>query len=174
LQHICRRKFVLPLSKLSRQNKLGDEAMRPSSNRSTKKATDLSSKNGQEACLVVFVDKTECRILKGLKPGFRHCFVALRREDQWIICDSLKNHMELFAIDAPFSFDLGKFYCDCGHVVVQGRTANPINSSMIIPDIFTCVAIAKRIIGIRSILTFTPWQLFRLLRSKQDQWELVG
>jgi len=31
----------------------------------------------------------------------------------------------------------------------------------------------KRIIGLRSFWTFTPWQLFRRLLSMKDQWRLV-
>jgi hypothetical protein len=143
------------------------------SNLFAKNACDQNTDNGRVACLVVFVDQTECSFLRFLKPGFRHCFVALQNRDRWIICDSLKNYIELFSIDTPSSFNLGKFYCKSGHRVIQGFLDDTLKSDIVIPEIFTCVAVAKRIIGVRSSWTVTPWQLYRLLRSRKDRWQLV-
>lgn len=70
--------------------------------------------------LVIFVDHTDCKWLKWLKPGFRHCFVALHSGDQWIVCDSLKNRMEIKVFDFPNEFNLAKFYYDQGYTVLYG------------------------------------------------------
>ena len=123
--------------------------------------------------LVVFVGQTECRLLRRLKKGFRHCFAALRSGDRWIICDSLKNQIEFSLFDLPYDFDLGEFYRDRGFTVIAGNGAAGAIANSILPEPLTCVTIVKRIIGIRSFWTLTPWQLFRLLTSKKDDWRLV-
>lgn len=123
--------------------------------------------------LVVFVEQTECRHLRWLKQGFKHCFVALRSGGSWVICDSLKNRMECSLIDLPASFDLPEFYQRRGHTVVVGESSQRKGTGSIIPEPFTCVTVAKRIIGIRSFWTFTPWQLFCLLTSMNDRWRLI-
>ncbi|MGI9485672.1 MAG: hypothetical protein ACR2RF_07280 [Geminicoccaceae bacterium] len=124
--------------------------------------------------LVVFVEQTECYYLRWLKQGFKHCFVALQISDRWVICDSLKNKMVFSIIELPSDFRLSEFYRDRGYIVIAGHGSAQRQSSSIIPEILTCVAVVKRIIGIRSFWTFTPWQLFRLLNSMDDQWRLVS
>lgn len=123
--------------------------------------------------LVVFVGETECRYLNWLKEGFRHCFVALQRENRWIICDSLKNQIEFLIADLPSHFDLGSFYRSQGHTVVAGFDVGLKPDRFMIPELLTCVTITKRIIGIRSFWTLTPWQLFCLLDAMHDRWRLV-
>lgn len=129
--------------------------------------------NDHPEILVVFVGQTECRLLRRLKKGFRHCFAALRTDDRWIICDSLKNQIEFSLFDLPYDFDLGKFYRGRGHTVVIGTGVVSATPTSIVPEPLTCVTIVKRIIGIRSFWTVTPWQLFRLLTSMKDNWRLV-
>lgn len=123
--------------------------------------------------LVVFVGHTECGCLRWLKDGFKHCFVALQSSDKWIICDSLKNHMKFSIVELPSSFSLSRFYLDRGHIVLAGHEATPSEGSLFLPELLTCVGIVKRIIGIRSFWTVTPWQLFCLLRSMSHRWRLV-
>ncbi len=127
----------------------------------------------QSKVLVVFVEQTDCYYLRWLKQGFKHCFVALQMSDRWIICDSLKNQMVFTIIEPPLHFSLGAFYRDKGYTVLARRGVMARRPSSIIPEPLTCVAVAKRIIGIRSYWTLTPWQLFRLLSSMDDQWWLV-
>ncbi len=127
----------------------------------------------QSKVLVVFVEQTDCYYLRWLKQGFKHCFVALQISDRWIICDSLKSQMAFSIIQLPSNFKLEAFYRDRGYTVLARRGATQRNPSSIIPEILTCVAVVKRVIGIRSFWTLTPWQLFRLLSSMDDQWQLV-
>lgn len=129
--------------------------------------------NDHAEILVVFVGQTECRYLRWLKKGFRHCFAALRTGDRWIVCDSLKNQLEFSLIDLPYDFDLGKFYRGRGHTVVTGAGSERVMTASTIPELMTCVTIVKRVIGIRSFWTLTPWQLFRLLISMNNRWRLV-
>ena len=123
--------------------------------------------------LVVFVGKTECRCLRWLKRGFRHCFVALRASDKWLICDSLKNRMKFSIVELPPNFSLSQFYRDQGHIVVAGHGSVPSEGSFLLPEPMTCVTVVKRIVGVRSFWTITPWQLFCRLSSMTDDWRLV-
>ena len=137
------------------------------------RATNGKCGKGYSEVLVVFVGQTECRLLRRLKKGFKHCFAALRTSDRWIICDSLKNQIEFSLFDLPSDFDLGKFYRGRGHTVVTGTGVANADPTSIVPEPLTCVTIVKRIIGIRSFWTVTPWQLFRLLTSTKNSWRLV-
>jgi hypothetical protein len=73
----------------------------------------------------------------------------------------------------PTDFSLGAFYHDMGYTVLTGRGAYIENFRMITPEMLTCVTMVKRIVGIRSFWTLTPWQLFCRLRAMQDRWQLI-
>jgi hypothetical protein len=128
-----------------------------------------------QCAVVVFVDQTDCYWLRALKPGFRHCFVAVQHGSAWLICDSLKTHMELTLLEPPGPFDLGKFYADQGHRVLLGRTASPVRRTAVPLAPLTCVTLAKRLLGVRAPRVCTPWQLFRhLLMARPSGWRLVS
>lgn len=132
-----------------------------------------SDDQGCAEMLVVFVGHTQCRFLAWLKQGFKHCFVAQREGDCWIICDPLKNHMELSLLNLPPNFCLSRFYLDEGYVVVAGYGPRMRRERRACLEILTCVTVAKKLIGIRSFWTFTPWQLFRVLCSMGDAWQIL-
>jgi hypothetical protein len=125
--------------------------------------------------MIVFVDHTECHWLLPLRRGFRHCFVALEHGPAWLVCDSLKSHMELTLLDPPGPFDLAAHYARQGHRVLVGRTGSqqPRNAIALAP--LTCVSVAKRLLGIRAARVWTPWQLFsHLLNAQPCIWRVVG
>ena len=108
---------------------------------------------------LIFVDQTECRWLRGLKRGFRHCFTALPCKGGWLVCDPLKNRIELALVQLPPSLDLPAVYAAQGHRVLLGRLrVMPARPRVLAP--LTCVEIAKRLVGVRAPLVLTPWQLF--------------
>ena len=72
--------------------------------------------------LVVFVDHAECRWLRVLRAGFRHCFVVIRDRSVWLACDPLKDRIELSVLSLPENFDLPGFYAGRGHRVLGGAT----------------------------------------------------
>ncbi len=122
-------------------------------------------RNDIDVC-VVFVDRTECYWLKWLKSGFRHCFVGLRIGDRWLICDSLKTHMELFLPDLPAAFDLPAFYASQGHTVLVGKKVEHESGSHLSAEFLTCVTVVKRILALRTSWIWTPWQLYRFLTGQ--------
>jgi len=124
--------------------------------------------------MIIFVDHTECRWLQPFRRGFRHCFVALEQGSAWLICDSLKSHMELTLLDPPGPFDLATHYARQGHRVLVGKTGlqQPRNAVALAP--LTCVSVAKRLLGIHAAWVWTPWQLFsHLLNAQPCTWRLV-
>ncbi|HEX5079169.1 MAG TPA: hypothetical protein VFV80_08460 [Geminicoccaceae bacterium] len=123
--------------------------------------------------MAVFVDGTECCWLRGLRRGFRHCFVALEHGDAWLVCDSLKSHMELTLLDLPRSVDLGRHYAGQGHRVLIGRTGKQPRQRTLPPGPLTCVSVAKRLLAIRAARVWTPWQLFSYLLRQPHVWRLV-
>lgn len=121
--------------------------------------------NPAQPALVVFVDHAECRWLRCLRAGFRHCFVALRERGAWLTWDPLKDRIELSLLPIPADFDLAGFYADRGYTVLLGQTKpdQPCQALAIAP--LTCVTIAKRLLGVRAPWLFTPWQLCRHLKG---------
>jgi hypothetical protein len=125
--------------------------------------------------MIVFVDHTECYWLQSLTRGFRHCFVALEHGPAWLVCDSLKSHMELTLLDLPDAFDLGKYYANQGHRVLVGRIGPQVPRIAIALAPLTCVSVAKRLLAIRAPWVWTPWQLFsHLLNAQPHIWRLVA
>lgn len=135
----------------------------------------ISPAFGGRSAMVVFVDHTECYWLRPLRRGFRHCFVALEHDSAWVVCDSLKSHMELTLLDLPVSFDLGRYYANRGHRVLVGRTRPRVSRAAVTLTPMTCVSVAKRLLAIRAGLVWTPWQLFsHLLNAQPHIWRLVS
>ena len=127
------------------------------------------------SAMIVFVDHTECCWLQPLRRGFRHCFVALEHGATWLVCDSLKSHIELSLLDLPEAFDLARYYAKQGHRVLAGRIGSPIPRTAIAVAPLTCVNVAKRLLRIRAPGVWTPWQLFSHLLNAQPQiWRMVA
>lgn len=114
--------------------------------------------------IVVFADNRTRLVLQLLRPGFRHCFAALWLGGEWVVCDPLKDRIQLALIPRPADFDLAAFYAGQGHRVLVGRTARQPSRGRCVPSPLTCVAIVKRLLGIRAPTVITPWQLYRHLR----------
>ncbi len=120
-------------------------------------------KRAPKLALVVFVDRG-CVWLRGLKRGFRHCFVALRDGDAWLICDSLKDRIELFVLPVAAEIDLASFYRAQGHRVLIGTTRPKLHRGSLVVAPLTCVTVVKRLLGVKAPWVLTPWQLFAHLK----------
>lgn len=126
---------------------------------------------------LVFVDQTDCRALWRLKRGFRHCFTVLQCEPGWLVCDPLKDRIELSILKLPAGLDLPGFYAAQGHRVLLGQARpGPARRRLAVAPL-TCVEIAKRLVGLYAPLVLTPWQLFcHLQRARADvpRWHPVA
>lgn len=115
--------------------------------------------------LVVFSGRTGVRWLQWLKPGFRHCFVAVDDGTEWLTVDPLLHRLEIRASRLPSAFDLAAEYRRMELDVVEVIPA-PVPLLRAPFGLFTCVETAKRLLGIRARWVLTPWQLHRWLTRR--------
>lgn len=114
--------------------------------------------------LVIFADDHSLRWLRPLSPGFRHCFVAVRRDGCWVVCNPLSHFTDLDVIGAMPAASLAAWYRERGFRVVETETRVP--PPVLAPvRPFTCVEAVKRILGLRAPWVFTPRQLYRHLTA---------
>ena len=125
-------------------------------------SADASDLGGPAPALVVFAGETSLGCLRILRPGFRHCFVAVFRNDHWIICDPLCHRTDLLVISKEAASDLGAWYRHHGLTVIATSVRPaPLRIAPLRP--FTCVEAVKRVLGIHARSVNTPWQLYRYL-----------
>lgn len=115
--------------------------------------------------LVVFHGHGSGWLAKLLHPRFRHCFVAVCREDRWLRFDGQAGLPELDLV-APATIDLAHHYRLLGYVVLPVRVLRRSPRSPWLMG--TCVGGAKRLLGIRAPWVVTPHQLHGYL-SKGDR-----
>lgn len=112
--------------------------------------------------LVVFSGRTGVRWLRWLKPGYRHCFVAVDDGIEWLTVDPLLHRLEIRASGLPSAFDLASEYRRVDLDVIEVAPPSvPLRRAPF--GLFTCVETAKRLLGIRARWVLTPWQLRRWL-----------
>jgi hypothetical protein len=114
--------------------------------------------------LVVFSGRTGVSWLRWLRPGFRHCFVALDDGIEWLTVDPLLHRLEVRASGLASDFDLAREYRRMGLIVLEVAPAAVVMRAAPL-GLFTCVETAKRLLGIRAWHVMTPWQLYRFLRQ---------
>lgn len=114
--------------------------------------------------LVVFSDVTELWWLRPLKPGFRHCFIALSFAQGWVIIDPLSHRTGVAHFPASQEFDLAGWYRQHGLKVVPVKNVSP--QRRVAPFLpYSCVECVKRILGIHAAWVLTPWSLYRHLNK---------
>lgn len=115
------------------------------------------------AAIAVFVDDVQAPWLKFLSRGFRHVFAAVEEGSSWMICDPLKDRIELRLFDLPPGGDLADIFAEQGHRVLVGRAvANRSRHKFALAPL-TCVAVVKRLLGVRAARVLTPRQLYHHL-----------
>lgn len=114
--------------------------------------------------LVVFSGRADLWWLRALKPGYRHCFVALWTIGGWVVVEPLSHHTQVEIIPQSQDFDLAGWYREHGLTVVCTDIFSP--EKRIAPfRPYSCVESVKRILGIHAGWVLTPWQLFRHLNK---------
>lgn len=124
--------------------------------------------------VVAFVGATELPWLRGLKPGFRHCFAALNDGDGWIAVDPLAGRTEVHALPLPPEADAAAWYEAQGHTCVRLSLPRlPARASglrwLCVPC--TCVGQVQRLLGLGG-LALTPWRLYRRLLAVAESQHL--
>ncbi len=133
---------------------------------------DAQSFAGREA-VVVFSGQTDLPWLRLLKPGFRHCLVAVKFDWCWIIVNPLSNRTDMAVGDEMTAEQLANYYRAQGMRVVRTQTMDPGREPSPWRP-FTCVEVVMRILGLRAPAILTPWQLFRKISENTkkvlDKW----
>jgi hypothetical protein len=129
----------------------------------------MSGRDGDAAPPVrawaVFTGQTDLAWLRLLKPGFRHCFLALNDGRHWLTLDPLATFTELAVQPVPADFDLAGWYRANGLTVVEAAMVRGhCRPAPLGP--FSCVEALKRALGIHDRWLLTPFQLYRHLRRR--------
>ncbi len=110
--------------------------------------------------VVVFSPAAPLWWLRLLRPGFRHCFVAVRGDSGWLLLDPLSHRIALGLL--PAATDPVAHYRALGHIALTVPvTVPPRRPAPFAP--FTCVEAVKRVLGMHDRSVLTPWQLYRRL-----------
>ena len=110
--------------------------------------------------LVVFTDRCAVWWLRGLRSGFRHCFLLMRERDRWILADSLAHRLCLRILDHQEAAGLLVTLTRGGDRIVPVRpVAAPLRRKRPLRP-FSCVELSARSLGMDARLTLTPFQLF--------------
>ncbi len=110
--------------------------------------------------VAVFHDVGGGRLRPVLRPGFRHCFCAVRSGAYWIVVDG-RQGLPAIEVVAGAETDLAAFYRGLGYAVAEiAAPAGPPRHAFALA---TCVGVAKRVLGVRAPLALTPYQLWKHL-----------
>lgn len=114
--------------------------------------------------LVGFVGHADLWWLRLLRPGFRHCFAAIRNGPLWVVIDPLSHHT-LMRVET--CTDLMGFYTSHGITVIATRLRHPPQRPAPWRP-YTCVEAVKRLLGIQAAGVLTPWQLYKFLKNQEN------
>ncbi|SHJ83910.1 hypothetical protein SAMN02745194_03503 [Roseomonas rosea] len=108
-----------------------------------------------------------------LRPGFRHCFAALRDEGGWTVLDPLSGRLLVTRLPVEPGFDLPGFWGRAGcRVLGPFVPAAPAQAwPAVIP--FSCVALCRALLGPGAPFAVTPYGLYRRLEKNSSHEENV-
>ena len=120
------------------------------------------SDNMPQTMWIVFTDETDLWFLKGLKNGFRHCFLVTQQDNRWILIDPRSDKTDIQILPHPHHFNLPRYFIGQGNTVVKIPALNtPKRIASVLP--ISCVEIIKRVIGLHQWWVITPRQLYSAL-----------
>ena len=98
-----------------------------------------------------------------LRPGFRHCFAALRDESGWTVLDPLSGRLLVTRLEVDSAFDLPGFWRRAGCRVLGPFV--PAAPARMLPAVmpFSCVSLCRALLGPGAPFAVTPYGLFRRL-----------
>lgn len=121
--------------------------------------------------VVGFAEQTRIWWLRGLKPGFRHCFAYRWHPQGWLLLDPLSHHLWLdllpcrHAAPAPeAALELAAGLRLAGFIALAVPIRQP-PPRLAPPLPLSCVEVVKRLLGMQTWRISTPWQLFCELRK---------
>ncbi|WP_173974922.1 hypothetical protein [Magnetospirillum sp. LM-5] len=112
--------------------------------------------------LVFFGDGTGLWWLKLLRPGFRHCFVAVEGAGGWVVVDPLSDRTRVAIVPAASADELRRWYARHNYQAVFAEVHEPNERAMPWRP-YSCVEEVKRVLGINAGHILTPWQLYKYM-----------
>ena len=100
--------------------------------------------------------------MRFLKKGFYHCFVALGRQNEWIIIDPLLHFTDVILVR---DINIYSFFKKRGYRFVDVLLKEPQKIRLRVMP-YTCFETVKRFIGVDKSFIFTPYRLFCYLNKK--------
>ena len=118
-----------------------------------------------ECAYVVFSGRSDLPWLRLLKPGFRHCFLAMRQQGCWVLYEPMSNRTEISIAAADDGQDIAGWMRQMGFTVLPAVISRESNRPAPWGP-FTCVEAVKRVLGIHRRGILTPWHLHCFLREQ--------
>ncbi len=112
-------------------------------------------------CLAVFHGDGHGFLARFLKPGFRHCFVAVLNKNCWVVIDG-RNGVPDIDVFAQADYDLATFFRGQGFTVIETVQRGQAPRSPF--AVANCVGLVKAILCVRSA-AITPHGLYKHLRK---------
>ena len=112
--------------------------------------------------IICFHDHGTGFLSRFLKPGFRHCFVAVRNGNYWIVIDG--RYVPPAEVVAPADFDLAGFCRDKGFRVIETEQRATARRAPFVTA--NCVGCAKALLRLRAPFALTPYGLYKHLRRE--------
>ncbi len=101
------------------------------------------------------------------RDGFRHCFVVVPSGDYWVLLDGRAGSPRLDVIGSTKD-SAAAYYRREGFTIVEVSTRQ--RPPLWWPWMFhNCVGATKAVLGVRAPWVWTPWQLYRHLRRRNQK-----
>lgn len=110
--------------------------------------------------VVVFTNEGVHWLAPALRPGFRHCAVAVQSGDHWVGIDP-RMGTPAITVYAGADFGIAAHFRGLGFAVVETEV-NDAESRWPFA-LANCVGVVKAVLGIEAPSIWTPWQLFKFL-----------
>ncbi|MBP0446643.1 hypothetical protein J8J14_17855 [Roseomonas sp. SSH11] len=108
-----------------------------------------------------------------LRPGFRHCFAALRDEDGWTVLDPLSGRLLVTRLAVDAGFDLPGFWRRAGcRVLGPYRPGSPARAWPAVAP-FSCVSLCRALLGPCAPFALTPYGFYRAMEKIPHKQENV-
>lgn len=118
-----------------------------------------------DPCLIVFEERGNQGIFRYLKRGFRHCFAILLHNRTTVSIDFIKSGLKVVPHDVSHDSSVIAAFAALGASVVRVRNYNCSKAEYGFRPL-TCVELVKQLIGIRGVITCTPYALFKNIISR--------